>query len=87
MTLNSLALALAQGGAEDEAVEHLEQARDVLHALGDEEHEGQVIANLGLVYQRRERRTGIRSLPGGTRSAPTRVEGIPPCDGGLLRAS
>lgn len=52
LTLNSLALALAQSGAEEEAVEHLEQARVVLRELGDEEHEGQVIANLGLVYRR-----------------------------------
>ena len=50
--LNNLGIALAQVGAEEEAVEHLEQARVVLRELGDEEHEAQVIANLGLVHRR-----------------------------------
>ena len=50
--LNNLAIALAQAGAEAEAVEHLEQARVVLRELGDEEHEAQVIANLGMVHRR-----------------------------------
>jgi tetratricopeptide (TPR) repeat protein len=55
MTLNNLALALAQGGAEEAAVQHLEQALALLRQLGDEEHEGQVIANLGLVHRRQGR--------------------------------
>jgi tetratricopeptide (TPR) repeat protein len=50
--LNNLAIALAQAGAEAEALEHLEQARVVLRELGDEEHEAQVIANLGMVHRR-----------------------------------
>jgi tetratricopeptide (TPR) repeat protein len=52
MTLNNLGLALANTGAEQAAVQYLEQAVDVLRELGDEEHEGQAIANLGLVYRR-----------------------------------
>jgi tetratricopeptide (TPR) repeat protein len=40
------------GGSEDEAVQHLEEARDVLRDLGDEEYEARVIANLGLVHRR-----------------------------------
>ena len=52
MTLNNLGLALAHGGSEDAAVQHLEEARDVLRDLGDEEYEARVIANLGLVHRR-----------------------------------
>ncbi len=52
MTLNNLGLALAQGGAERDAVQHLEQAVIVLRELGEEEREGQVIANLGFVHRR-----------------------------------
>jgi tetratricopeptide (TPR) repeat protein len=52
LTLNELALALAERGAEAEAVEHLEEALVVLREIGDQEHEAQVIANLGMVYRR-----------------------------------
>jgi hypothetical protein len=52
LTLNDLALALAERGAEAEAVEHLEEALVVLREIGDREHEAQVIANLGMVYRR-----------------------------------
>jgi tetratricopeptide (TPR) repeat protein len=52
LTLNNLALALAQGGAEAEAVQHLEQALTVLRELGDEKHEARVMANLGMVHRR-----------------------------------
>jgi len=56
LTLNNLALALVhtEGGV-PEAIQDFEQARDLLRTLGDEELEGQVIANLASVRRRQGR--------------------------------
>jgi tetratricopeptide (TPR) repeat protein len=44
------------------AVEHFEQALVILRELGDEEYEGQVIANLGIVRHRQGRDEDAVSL-------------------------
>jgi tetratricopeptide (TPR) repeat protein len=44
------------------AVEHFEQALVLLRELGDERHEGQVIANLGFVRRKQGRDEDARSL-------------------------
>lgn len=54
LTLNNVALALAPTD-DVEAVKHLEQAATILRQLGDSQHEGQVIANLGMIHRRRGR--------------------------------
>ena len=56
LTLNNLALALVhtEGGV-PEAIQDFEQARELLRTLGDDELEGQVIANLASVRRRQGR--------------------------------
>ncbi|MFL5969513.1 MAG: hypothetical protein ACJ74L_07945 [Gaiellaceae bacterium] len=54
LTLNSLALALDPAG-DVTALELFEEAATILGELGDEQHEGQVIANLALAFRRRGR--------------------------------
>ncbi len=63
LTLNNLALALVhlRGGVAI-AVQHFEQALGLLRELGDEEHEGQVIANLAVVRRRQGRSDDAESL-------------------------
>ena len=62
LTLNNLALALVHTGGVAVAVEHFEQALVLLRELGDEGHEGQVIANLGFVRHRQGRDDDAGSL-------------------------
>jgi tetratricopeptide (TPR) repeat protein len=63
LTLNNLALALVHtGGGVPVAVEHFEQSLFLLRELGDEELEGQVIANLGFVRRRQGRDEDAESL-------------------------
>jgi hypothetical protein len=52
LTQNNLALALSHLGDDSRAIALFEQAAATLRALGEEEHEGRIIANLGLVYRR-----------------------------------
>lgn len=52
LTQNNLALALDRVG-DDAAIELFEEAATTLGALGDEQSEGQVIANLAVVLRRR----------------------------------
>ena len=61
LTLNNLALALAHTGVPT-ALQHFEQSLVVLRELGDEEHEGQVIANLGFVHRREGRSDEAETL-------------------------
>ena len=63
LTLNNLALALVHTtGGVPQAVQHFEQAAVALHELGDDEHEGQVIANLAFVRRRQGRDEDAESL-------------------------
>ena len=63
LTLNNLALALVHTrGGVPTAVEHFEQALVLLGELGDEEREGQVIANLAFVRRRQGRDEDADSL-------------------------
>ena len=56
LTLNNLALALVHtDGGVPAAIQDFEQARELLRALGDDELEGQVIANLASVRRRQGR--------------------------------
>jgi tetratricopeptide (TPR) repeat protein len=55
MTLNNLALALSHTGDEGGAIQHFDEAREILREISDEHHEGQVLANLGLLHGRRGR--------------------------------
>ncbi len=52
LTQNNLALALSHLGDDSRAIALLEEAAATLRELGEEEHEGRIIANLGLVYRR-----------------------------------
>jgi tetratricopeptide (TPR) repeat protein len=61
LTLNNLALALAHTG-DATALQHFEQSLVVLRELGDVEHEGRVIANLGFVHRRQGRREEAENL-------------------------
>jgi tetratricopeptide (TPR) repeat protein len=54
LTLNNVALALAPTD-DAAAVRHFEQAATILRQLGDSQHEGQVIANLGMTHRRQGR--------------------------------
>lgn len=56
LTLNNLALALAQIGQDEAALDRFEGALAILRELEDEQREGQVFANLGLMHGRRGRR-------------------------------
>jgi tetratricopeptide (TPR) repeat protein len=55
LTQNNLALALSHVGEDGDAIEMFEEAAATLRELGEEEHEGRIIANLGLTHRRRGR--------------------------------
>jgi hypothetical protein len=55
LTQNNLALALSHVGDDDDAIAMFEEAAATLRELGDEEHEGRIIANLGLAHRRHGR--------------------------------
>jgi tetratricopeptide (TPR) repeat protein len=55
LTQNNLALALSHDGDDESAIRLFEQAAATLRVLGDDEHEAQVIANLGLAHRRHGR--------------------------------
>jgi tetratricopeptide (TPR) repeat protein len=56
LTQSNLALALSHAGDDDWAIGLFEEAAATLRELGDEEHEGQIMANLGLAHRRHGRR-------------------------------
>jgi Tetratricopeptide repeat len=56
LTQSNLALALSHAGDDDWAVALFEEAAATLAELGDEEHEAQIMANLGVTHRRRGRR-------------------------------
>jgi tetratricopeptide (TPR) repeat protein len=63
LTLNNLALALVHTtGGVPVAVQLFEQALTAFQELGDDEHEGQVIANLAFVRRRQGRDEDAESL-------------------------
>jgi hypothetical protein len=55
LTQNNLALALSHVGDDSGATALFEEAAATLRELGEEEHEGQIIANLGLAHRRHGR--------------------------------
>jgi tetratricopeptide (TPR) repeat protein len=55
LTQNNLALALSHVGDDINAISLFEEAAVTLHELGEEEHEGQIIANLGFAHRRNGR--------------------------------
>jgi len=55
LTQNNLALALSHAGGDGNAIALFEEAAATLRALGEHEHEGQIIANLGLAHRRHGR--------------------------------
>jgi hypothetical protein len=55
LTQNNLALALSHVGEDSDAIEMFEEAAATLRELGEEEHEGRIIANLGLTHRRHGR--------------------------------
>ncbi|MFY9579797.1 MAG: tetratricopeptide repeat protein [Gaiellaceae bacterium] len=56
LTQSNLALALSHAGDDGWAIGLFEEAASTLHDLGDEEHEAQIMANLGLAHRRHGRR-------------------------------
>jgi uncharacterized membrane protein YphA (DoxX/SURF4 family) len=56
LTQSNLALALSHAGDDDWAIGLFEEAAETLRELGDEEHEAQIMANLGLAHRRHGRR-------------------------------
>jgi tetratricopeptide (TPR) repeat protein len=56
LTQSNLALALSHAGDDDWAIGLFEEAAATLRELGDEEHEAQIMANLGLAHRRHGRR-------------------------------
>jgi hypothetical protein len=56
LTQSNLALALSHAGDDNWAIGLFEEAAATLRELGDEEHEAQIIANLGLAHRRHGRR-------------------------------
>jgi tetratricopeptide (TPR) repeat protein len=56
LTQSNLALALSHAGDDHWAVGLLEEAAATLGELGDEEHEAQIMANLGVTHRRHGRR-------------------------------
>jgi len=56
LTQSNLALALSHSGDDDWAIGLFEEAAATLRELGDEEHEAQIMANLGLTHRRHGRR-------------------------------
>jgi tetratricopeptide (TPR) repeat protein len=55
LTQNNLALALSHIGDDNHAIAMFEEAAAALRELGEEEHEGRIIANLGLAHRRHGR--------------------------------
>ena len=55
LTENNLALALSRAGDDRWAIGLFEEAAAMLHELGDEEYEAQIMANLGLAHRRHGR--------------------------------
>jgi hypothetical protein len=55
LTQNNLALALSHLGDDSRAIALFEEAAATLRELGEEEHEGRIIANLGLIHRRQGR--------------------------------
>jgi tetratricopeptide (TPR) repeat protein len=55
LTQNNLALALSHVGDDSNAIALFEEAAATMRELGEEEHEGRIIANLGLAHRRRGR--------------------------------
>jgi tetratricopeptide (TPR) repeat protein len=55
LTQNNLALALSHVGDESSAIALFQEAAATLHDLGEQEQEGQIIANLGLAHRRHGR--------------------------------
>ena len=55
LTQSNLALALSQLGDDRSATALFEEAAETPRELGEEEHEGRIMANLGLVYRRQGR--------------------------------
>jgi len=55
LTQNNLALALSHVGEDQSATQLFEQAAAAVHALGDDEHEGRIMANLALAHRRHGR--------------------------------
>jgi tetratricopeptide (TPR) repeat protein len=62
LTQNNLALALSHLGDDSSATALFEEAAATLHELGEEEHEGQIIANLGLAHRRHGRHAQSESV-------------------------
>jgi tetratricopeptide (TPR) repeat protein len=56
LTQSNLALALSHAGDDDWAIGLFEEAAATLGELGDEEHEAQIMANLGVTHRRHGRR-------------------------------
>jgi len=56
LTQSNLALALSHAGDDGWAIGLFEEAAAILRELGDEEHEAQIIANLGVAHRRHGRR-------------------------------
>jgi hypothetical protein len=52
LTQSNMALALSHAGDDGWAIGLFEEAATILRELGDEEHEAQIIANLGLAHRR-----------------------------------
>jgi hypothetical protein len=55
LTQNNLALALSHIGDDRTAIAFFEEAAATLRELGEQEHEGRIIANLGFAHRRRGR--------------------------------
>jgi tetratricopeptide (TPR) repeat protein len=55
LTQNNLALALSHLGKDGDAIALFEEAAATLRDLGEREHEGRIIANLGLAHRRQGR--------------------------------
>jgi tetratricopeptide (TPR) repeat protein len=56
LTQSNLALALSHSGDDEWAIGLFEEAAQTLRELGDDEHEAQIMANLGLAHRRHGRR-------------------------------
>ena len=56
LTQSNMALALSHAGDDGWAIGLFEEAAAILRELGDEEHEAQIIANLGVAHRRHGRR-------------------------------
>ncbi len=56
LTQSNLALALSHSGDDEWSIGLFREAAETLHELGDDEHEAQIMANLGLAHRRHGRR-------------------------------